>query len=119
MVYDERINVLGVVYKFYVTFERRVQKIKPRTVNPPHLDDVYISIECNIFYKVFFLSTHFFPSFSKGMGTGNLDWYYIVLEIMYMYIKNVYVCILYIGLFCHQDFLVCFNLKNLNRLECW
>lgn len=86
MVYDERINVLGVVYKFYVTFERRVQKIKPRTVNPPHLDDVYISIECNIFYKVFFLSTHFSPSFSKGMGTGNLDWYYIVLEIMYMYI---------------------------------
>lgn len=58
-------------------------------VNPPHLDDVYISIECNIFYKfLFFLSTHVFPSFSKGMGKGNLDWYYIVLEIMYMYIQK-------------------------------
>lgn len=58
-------------------------------VNPPHLDDVYISIECNIFYKFFFfLSTHVFPSFSKGMGRGNLDWYYTVLEIMYMYIQK-------------------------------
>lgn len=29
-------------------------------VNPPHLDDVYISIECNIFYKFCFFYLHMF-----------------------------------------------------------
>lgn len=38
-------------------------------VNPPHLDDVYISIECNIFYKVFFFFIYtFFPIFFKRNG---------------------------------------------------
>lgn len=45
-----------------------MQKIKPRTVNPPHLDDVYISVECNIFYKVFFFIYTFFPIFFKRNG---------------------------------------------------
>lgn len=29
-------------------------------VNPPHIDDVYISIECNIFYKFCFFYLHMF-----------------------------------------------------------
>lgn len=37
-------------------------------VNPPHLDDVYISIECNIFYKFCFFYLHMFSHLFKRNG---------------------------------------------------
>lgn len=68
-----------------------MQEIKPRGVNPPHLNGVITSQFSAIYFTrlvfFFFVIYMFSHLFSKRMGirTGNLDWHYIVLEIMYIH----------------------------------
>lgn len=98
-----------------------MQEIKPRGVNPPHLNGVITSQFSAIYFTrlffFFFCYLHVFPSFFKKNGNSNRQFglaLHCIRNHHTLYI--LYVCIPYDGLFCHQDILACFHLKHLNRL---